>query len=252
MDSQVLRQLNLFKLERCNYMQLIIDQKGEKIMLESSCDKLDIASLPSKIPLDSARFHIYRFNHIFEDLPYKSLVFIYSMSDVCTPVKERMIYSSCKSELISFLKTQHICPIKALEVSDPSEFTKQFLTEELHPKKYVIMKRDGSCDPASSPTSRPNLRRVTFHEDAKADDSWINDEVKQEMEARKRRALAPRPKPKELQSTKAPLVLEETFYDSVVNSIMHNNLFHVMFLGMLALSFCIFGLRLVRSLFYYV
>lgn len=220
-------------------------------MLESSCDKLDIASLPSKIPLDSARFHIYRFNHIFEDLPYKSLVFIYSMSDVYTPVKERMIYSSCKSELISFLKAQHICPIKALEISDPSELTRQFLTEEIHPKKYVIIKRDGSCDPVSTPTSRPNLRRVTFHEDAKADDSWINDEIRQEMEARKRKALAPRPKPRELVS-KEPVVQEETLYNSVVNSIMHNNLFHVMFLGMLFLSFCIFFLRLVRSLFYYV
>jgi twinfilin-like protein len=131
-------------------MQLIIDQKGERIMLEKCCDKLDVASLPSHIPLASARFHLYRFSHLFDDLPHKSLVFIHSISELACPVKERMIYSSCKSELLSFLKAQHICPIKALEISDPSELSRQSLTEQIHPKKWVIASRDGSGDAATS------------------------------------------------------------------------------------------------------
>ena len=71
------------------------------------------------------------------------------------------------------------------------------------------------------------------------------------MEAKRRKALAPRPKPLvAVASPKGPA--EETLYDSVVNSIMHNNLFYVMLVGMIGLSFCIFSLRLIRGMFYFV
>ena len=256
MDAQVLTQLNLFKLERCNYIQLIIDQKGEQIMLEKTFDKLDISQLPNQIPLDRGRFHLYRFSHIFEDLPYKSLVFIYSMPGFACTVRERMMYSSCKSELVSYLKSQHICPIKTLEISEPNELTKEFLIDELHPKKYVIFKKENSTENSFSSKSAAALaahRRVTFHEDTKADDSWINEELRQERELKKKKGLQPRSQSVQSSNNSnnnnLPPVnqTEETFIESIMNSVLHNNLFYVLLFGLILLSISTFTLRILKS-----
>ncbi len=251
-DAQVLKQLSLFKQEKCNYMQLVIDQKGEQITLDKSFDKLDAANLAAQIPLDKGRFHIYRFGHVFEDLPYKSLVFIYSMAGFNASVKERMMYSSCKSELISYLKTQHICPIKTLEISDPTDLTPEFLVQELHPKKYIIFKKENSVESSLGSRSSAAQRRVTFHEDTKADDSWINEEIRKEREFKKKAPLQPKNKTTRSDGDSNSEInqanRDETFMQGVVNSVLHNNLFVVLLFGMIILSISTFTLRVLKGM----
>lgn len=223
-------------------MQFIIDQSTETIKLDKTFDKLDVNSLSKEIPLDKGRFHLYRFAHIYEDLPYKSLIFIYSMPGFICTVKERMMYSSCKSELVSYLKSQNICPIKTLETSEPADITKEFLVEEIHPKKYVIFKKEGLTETSSVTSQSKGLtRRVTFHEDTKADDSWINAEIRKEREFKKKAPLKPVEK-------EAPATLvEESYMDSLTNSILHNNLFYVLLFGLIFLSISIFSIRFLRN-----
>lgn len=236
-------------------MQLVIDQKGEQITLDKTFDKLDASDLSAQIPLDKGRFHLYRFAHIFEDLPYKSLVFVYSMAGFNASVKERMMYSSCKSELISYLKSQHICPIKTLEISEPADLTREFLVDELHPKKYVIFKKENSVESSlSSRASATQQRRVTFHEDTKADDSWINEEIRKEREFKKKAPLQPRNRAARSatddsgNSETAQTTADETLVEGLVNSVLHNNLFVVMLFGMIILSVSTFTLRILKGM----
>ena len=73
-------------------------------------------------------------------------------------VKERMLYSSCKSELLSHLKLNSNLDItKTFEISDPSEISYDILMDELHPKKV----NDGlKFEKPKGPSSR-GPRRVT-------------------------------------------------------------------------------------------
>lgn len=82
-------------------------------------DKLNIEKLPSKIPDNAGRYHLFNFKHTHEGdymenigkctfnlyFPFlifsifyniKFVVFIYSMPGYNCSIKERMLYSSCK------------------------------------------------------------------------------------------------------------------------------------------------------------
>ncbi|WAR25043.1 TWF1-like protein [Mya arenaria] len=65
-------------------------------------------------------------------------VFIYSMPGYKCPIKERMLYSSCKGPFVSQLEQQLQLPLeKKLEIDDAEELTEEFLYDELHPKKNI-------------------------------------------------------------------------------------------------------------------
>lgn len=86
-----------------NYLQFKIELKEEKIHLVKAIN-VDIAKLPKEIPDDEARYHIYLFKHTHEGDYLESFVFIYSMPGYKCPVKERMMYSSCKAPFIETIK----------------------------------------------------------------------------------------------------------------------------------------------------
>lgn len=76
---------------------------------------------------------------------------------ICT-VKERMLYSSCKSELLQYLKTNvGIEVTKTFEVSEAGELTRDYILDEVHPKKATDGKK---FEKPKGPTSR-GPRRVT-------------------------------------------------------------------------------------------
>ncbi len=92
--------------------------------------------MAAQIPSDKGRFHLFRFAHCHEGENFKSIIFIYSMPGFSCSVKERMLYSSCKSELLSYLKNQAQIELsKTFEISEPSEISLNYLLDELHPKK---------------------------------------------------------------------------------------------------------------------
>lgn len=82
-----------------NYLQFKIDLKDENIHLVKAIN-VDIEKLPKEIPDDEARYHIYLFKHTHEGDYLESYVFIYSMPGYKCPVKERMMYSTCKASFI--------------------------------------------------------------------------------------------------------------------------------------------------------
>ena len=157
-ESQGLDKLELFKREKCNYIQFSIDISGEKILLAKSFEHLAIEALNEQIPSDKGRFHLYRYDHIHEGDKLISIIFIYSMPGFVCTVKERMLYSSCKSEMISYLKGQAGLEIaKTFETSEPNELTPDYVVNELHPKKLTDNLK---FDKPKGPTSR-GPRRVT-------------------------------------------------------------------------------------------
>ena len=106
-----------------------------------------MSSLPSKIPEDCARYHLFRFKHNYEGDSFSSngecifneiwsfsqyficiSVFIYSMPGYSVSIKERMLYSSCKNSVVDVMERIYSIPIdKKVEVDSGAELTEEFL-----------------------------------------------------------------------------------------------------------------------------
>ncbi|KAL4225804.1 Twinfilin-1 [Mactra antiquata] len=126
-----------FKEEKVSYVQLKLDISGETIELADSGD-VTTKDLPSKVPTESARYHLFAFKHTHEGDFLNSKVFIYSMPGYKCPIKERMLYSSCKGPFISSLEqTLQINFEKKVEIDDANELTEEYLYDEIHPKKNI-------------------------------------------------------------------------------------------------------------------
>ncbi|XP_004676151.2 PREDICTED: toll-like receptor 9 isoform X1 [Condylura cristata] len=94
--QQALQQL---KQKMINYIQLKLDLERETIELVHT-EPTDVAQLPSRVPRDAARYHFFLYKHTHEGDRLESVVFIYSMPGYKCSIKERMLYSSCKSRLL--------------------------------------------------------------------------------------------------------------------------------------------------------
>lgn len=137
-EQSGLEKLELFKQERCDYIRFAIDIKNEKILLDKFIEVLNVDSVSSEIPTDKGSFHLYRFKHTHENESFNSIVFLYSMPGFVCTVKERMLYSSCKTPFISFLKSQMDLNVsKTIETGEPEEITRSFIIDEIHPKKLT-------------------------------------------------------------------------------------------------------------------
>ncbi|CAF0774401.1 unnamed protein product [Brachionus calyciflorus] len=160
-DEQVMRDLEDFKKEKIHYVQLIIKIDEEKITshkLHSVSDIKTVDDLKKCIPDDKGRFHLFRFTHTFEGEKFKSVIFIYSMPGFSVSIKERMIYSSTKSEIIQYIKSNFGVEIsKTIEIDGPNEISENYFVDELHPKKVVDTK---SFAKPKGPSSR-GPKRIT-------------------------------------------------------------------------------------------
>ncbi|CAG9772791.1 unnamed protein product [Ceutorhynchus assimilis] len=115
-----------------DYIQLRIDIPEETIHV-ASAGNISLEKLPSKIPTDTARYHLFNFKHTHEGDYTESIVFIYSMPGYNCTVKERMLYSSCKNPLTNSITNLGLTIVKKIEIDSGSELTEQFLLEELYP-----------------------------------------------------------------------------------------------------------------------
>ncbi|KAH3827887.1 hypothetical protein DPMN_129831 [Dreissena polymorpha] len=126
-----------FLQDKLTYVQLKLDISGESIELADS-GNVSTKELPSKVPVETARYHLFTFKHTHEGDFLHSKVFIYSMPGYKCPIKERMLYSSCKGPFVAQLEQQLNLQLeKKLEIDDPNELTEEFLYDELHPKKNI-------------------------------------------------------------------------------------------------------------------
>jgi twinfilin-like protein len=157
-DESALSVLQKFQKQAVDYVQLFIDIVGEKILMDHSRDKLSVQEMCREIPSDKGRFHLYRYAHDFDGEQFNSVIFIYSMPGFALSIKERMLYSCCRNELISYLKAQMAIEIcKTLEISEPGEISESFLNEEIHPKKVTTANK---FEKPKGPTAR-GPRRIT-------------------------------------------------------------------------------------------
>lgn len=134
-DAAVAAVQNLLK-RSYNYLQFRIDLEAEQIHL-AKADIISLASLPEQVPDDHARYHLFLFKHTHEGDYQETFVFIYSMPGYSCSVRERMMYSSCKGPFLENLQAFGLEIAKKLEIDDGAELTKEFLQDELHPKKIL-------------------------------------------------------------------------------------------------------------------
>lgn len=151
--------LKEFKNDKNNYLQLCINLDEEKIDLVK-LKNIDIGSLSSEVPVDHARYHIYKFNHTFEGDFQQALIFIYTMPGYSCSIKERMLYSSCKAPFIETIKAFSLDITKTIEVDDGNELNEEYIFDAIHPKTVVyrqlFAKPKGPSNRGPKRLTRPN------------------------------------------------------------------------------------------------
>lgn len=144
-ENSAIQDLDAFKSEKSNYVQLIVNIEEEKIQSKKSyalSEASSVEDIKNCIPDNKGRFHLFRFNHTHDGEKFKSVIFIYSMPGFSVSIKERMIYSSTKSEMVQYIKSNYEIEIsKTIEISEPNELSESYLVEELHPKKVADSKK---------------------------------------------------------------------------------------------------------------
>ncbi|RZF36094.1 hypothetical protein LSTR_LSTR010505 [Laodelphax striatellus] len=123
--------------------------------------EVSLSGLPSLVPSQNARYHLFNFKHTHEGDVLESIVFIYSMPGDCCSVKEKMLYSSCKAPLLETITSSIGLQVeKRLEIDSGSELTEDYLQDELHPKKCLHRPK---FDKPKGPPNR-GARRITKDE----------------------------------------------------------------------------------------
>ncbi|KAM4894054.1 twinfilin-2 isoform 2-T2 [Sylvia borin] len=136
LDAQ--QAIQALKQKKINYIQLKLDLERETIDLVHT-SPTEITDLPNRIPQDSARYHFFLYKHSHEGDYLESVVFIYSMPGYKCSIKERMLYSSCKSRLLDTVEQEFCLEIaKKIEIDNGAELTAEFLYEEVHPKQHAF------------------------------------------------------------------------------------------------------------------
>jgi len=136
-ERDLLTGLDTYWRKGYDYIQLAIDLDREIVYLadKGSCTT---EQLPSRVPSDKARYHLFRCKHTHEGDFLESTVFIYTMPGYSVSIKERMLYSSCKNAVVEAIqKVYNIDIAKKVEVDSGSELTEEFLISELHPVKTL-------------------------------------------------------------------------------------------------------------------
>lgn len=131
------RALHQLAQKRINYIQLRLDIEKETIELVHA-NPTETRELPHRVPTDTPRYHFFLYKHSHEGDYLESVVFIYSMPGYSCSIKERMLYSSCKSRLLEDMaKDYHLEVAKKLEIENGDELTEDFLYDEVHPKQHA-------------------------------------------------------------------------------------------------------------------
>ncbi|KAE8615780.1 hypothetical protein XENTR_v10008615 [Xenopus tropicalis] len=136
-EKAAFQALEQLREKRLNYVQLKIDIKNETIILADTTNT-EVRDLPKRIPKDAARYHFFLYKHSHEGDYLDSFVFIYSMPGYTCSIRERMLYSSCKSPLLDVIENRLLMEIaRKIEIDNGDELTPDFLYEEVHPKQHA-------------------------------------------------------------------------------------------------------------------
>lgn len=139
--ADAMDKLLLFKEGSINYLQLELDISKEVFRVSDS-GSIRADELPSKIPEDHGRFHLFNFRHQFKEENLESTIFVYSMPGYGAPIKERMMYSSSKNPFLEgvLIGQVGLAIAKKLEVDSGSEVAQEVIFNELHPPEETVKK----------------------------------------------------------------------------------------------------------------
>ncbi|XP_046706618.1 twinfilin-2 isoform X2 [Silurus meridionalis] len=141
-----------------NYIQLRLDTEKETIDLVHT-QPTETRDLHRRIPTDTPRYHFFLYKHLHEGVYLESVVFIYSMPGYSCSVKERMLYSSCKSRLLEEVERDYyIEVVKKMEIDSGEDLTEQYLYDEIHPKQHAH--KEAFAKPRGPAGKRGNKRLI--------------------------------------------------------------------------------------------
>lgn len=152
-----------------SYLQLAIDAQKELIHLEKkeSHKEFDIKDVPSKVPTASPRYHLILWPHTHNGLFHKSILFLYTVPSTGCTVREKMLYSTCKSALLTAIQEKVGLELnKKIECDDAAELTVDFLLDELHPVENIVKKQ---FDRPKGPAGKRGGKRLIKSNDANED-----------------------------------------------------------------------------------
>ncbi|KAI9030979.1 hypothetical protein CLU79DRAFT_802471 [Phycomyces nitens] len=111
-----------------NYVSLCLN--NEKIDLDTE-SSVPVNKLKDQIPSNAPRFTFYVFEHEHAGETKEAIVFVYT----CPPsskIREKMLYSSSKSSVVTGTSETALKIAKKYETSDPSDVTSEYLLEDLY------------------------------------------------------------------------------------------------------------------------
>lgn len=95
--------------------------------------------IAATIPDSEPRYSVFNFKHNHEGDSLSSVVFVYSCPGYSCSIKQRMLYSTCKAPLVDLIEDDlGIELAKKLEIGEGSDFTNDWLYDQLHPAKTVF------------------------------------------------------------------------------------------------------------------
>uniref|UniRef100_A0A1A7XW20 Twinfilin-1 n=1 Tax=Iconisemion striatum TaxID=60296 RepID=A0A1A7XW20_9TELE len=145
-----------FRDKKINYVQLKIE---DEVICLCSTEPTELRDLPKRIPKDSPRYHFFLYKHSHEGDYLESTVFIYSMPGYKCSIRERMLYSSCKNNLIDMVEDKLKIEVeKKLEIENGDELTSDFMYEEVHPKQHAHKQ---AFSKPKGPAGKRGGRRIT-------------------------------------------------------------------------------------------
>jgi len=145
-----------YRDDQVTHVELKVDVEKEEIFSTSS-DAIGASELKLKLPADQAGYHLFNYKHRFQDQDLESHIFIYYMPGYSIPIKQRMLYSSCKNSLLCLLENDFDLKFdRKLELDNANDLTEEFLRNEIHPPEVVARKK---FNKPSAPGRKPPSRR---------------------------------------------------------------------------------------------
>lgn len=140
--------LNQFASGRLDYVQVSISLRPtEELRCPDRAERLQASELPSRVPDDTPRYHLFRYRHRHDGADIAPILFAYSMPGYKCPIKERMVYSSGRAFFLQQCSAFGIEPERRLEVDSASELTEAALQMEFHPPQVDSGLRFGKPKP---------------------------------------------------------------------------------------------------------
>lgn len=108
-DEEGRAELSNFKEGKVDFVQFMLDIDGEIIKL-TQAGNLAVDEAGALCPADQARYCLYKFKHNHEGEELATNLFVYSCPAFELPVRDRMLYASCKSPLLDIIEVHKLTP----------------------------------------------------------------------------------------------------------------------------------------------